>query len=104
MGGVQRALPIMNGYAKESMTGMQLFAKTSNINAIWPKAEVARTGPMIREVIRRSRNVRNVCEATVTNPPAKVPRAKATRVAPNAISTSFMGVSSNSMLGASGVR
>ena len=104
MGGVQCTLPIMSGYAKESVTGMQLFKKTSNINAIWPKANVARTGLMIRDVIRSNRNVRNAGEAEVTSTPAREPRAKATRVAPNALSTSFMVDASRSTHFDSGVR
>lgn len=104
IGGVQCTLPIMNGYTNESMTGMQLFKKTSSISDTWPKADAARTGPMTREVIKSNRNARNVDDVSVPSAPAREPRAKATRVAPNAISMSFMGEPSNSLLLGLGVK
>ena len=97
MGGVQWILPIINGYANERISGMQLFEKIRNTNAAGPKADVALTGRMIREVISMSRRVRKVGDTAVNKAPAIEPRTKAPRVAPNAISTSFMGGTSDFM-------
>ena len=89
-GGSQRTLPITQGYTKERATGTQLLKKISNVTAIPPRAVAARTGATTRELIKSSRKPRNVNEYAVSAAPAKEPRPKATRVAPNAISMNFM--------------
>ncbi len=102
-GGSHRNLPIIQGYRKERATGTQLFKKISNMTAIPPRAVAARTGAMTRELMRSTRKSRNVNEYAVSAAPAKEPRPKATRVAPNAISMNFMCSSSVFILFRGGV-
>ena len=90
MRGVQQTLPNIKGYAKERATGTQLLKKISNITATAPREETARTGVITRELIRSNRNSRKVDEKAVTTAPAREPRPKTTRVAPNGISMNFM--------------
>jgi hypothetical protein len=104
MGGVQRTLPNIKGYEKDRATGMQLLRKMSSITATAPREDATRTGVMTLELIRSSRNSRKVDESTVTNAPAREPRPKATRVAPNAISMNFMVNQLDSTLFDAGVR
>ena len=104
MGGVQRTLPKVKGYKKERATGMQLLRKMSSITASAPMEDAARTGVMTRELIRSSRNSRKVDERMVISAPAREPRPKATRVAPNAISMNFMVNQLDSTLFGAGVR
>ena len=89
-GGVQRTFPIIRGYANERATGMQLFKKINDIRASLPKPVAARTGATTRKPIRINMNSRKGKEMAVTSAPAREPRAKATRVALNAISMNFM--------------
>ncbi len=104
IGGVQRILPNMRGYAKERAMGTQLLKKISSINATAPREDAVRTGVMTREWIRSSRNSRKVDEKVVTSAPAREPRPKATRVAANAISMNFMPNQLDSMLFRAGLR
>jgi len=90
MGGVQRTLPNIKGYEKESATGTQLLKKISSITATAPREDAVRTGVITRELIRSNRNSRKVDEKAVTTAPAREPRPKTTRVAPNGISMNFM--------------
>ena len=83
---------------------MQLLRKISNINATAPREYAARTGVVTRELIRSSRNSRKVDERAVTSAPAREPRPKATRVAPNALSMNFMANQLVSALFDAGVR
>ena len=76
---------------------MQLLKKISNISATAPRENAARTGVTTRELIRNSRNSWNAGERAVMVAPAREPRPKATRVAPNAISTNFMANQIDSM-------
>jgi len=104
IGGVQRALPNIKGYRRERAMGMQLLRKMSSITATAPREYAARTGVVTRELIRSSRISRKVDERAVTSAPAREPRPKATRVAPNAISMNFMVNQSDSVLFGAGVR
>lgn len=96
MGGVQRTLPNIKGYKKDRVAGMQLLRNMSSITATVPRDDAARTGVVTRELIRSSRNSRKAGERAVTSVPAREPRPKATRVAPNAISMNFMANRSDS--------
>lgn len=90
IGGVERSLPSTRGYANERATGMQLLKKMRNITATDPREAAARTGVVTREMIKTNRSSRKPDEEAVTSAPAREPRPKATRVAPNAISMNFM--------------
>jgi hypothetical protein len=104
MGGVQRTLPNTQGYKKERATGMQLLRKMISITAIAPMEDAARTGVMIRELIRSRSASRKADERAVTSAPARDPRPKATRVAPNAISMNFMANQLASVVSCTGVK
>lgn len=94
----------MKGYAKERAMGTQLLKKISSVRATAPREDAVRTGVITRELIMSNRNCRKGDEDVVTNAPAREPRPKATRVAPNAISMNFMANELHSVLFRAGVR
>ena len=102
-GGVQLTFPIISGYAKERITGTQLFRKINSMRESLPNSVATRTGPTIRKLMRSSMKSRKVREDAVTNAPASAPRPNATRVTPNAISINFMVDPSSSTLLCAGV-
>ena len=83
---------------------MQLLRKMISTTATAPWEDAARTGVMTRDLIMSKRNSRNADERAVTSVPARVPRPKATRVAPNAISMNFMANQLSSTSFDAGVR
>lgn len=94
MGGVHRTFAIINGYRKESETGKQLFAKTSNITTTPPKALASRTGAIARAFTRKTIPSRNTKDDAVSSAPASDPMTKATVVATKARSMNFISTTS----------
>ena len=90
MGGVHRTFAIINGYRKESATGKQLFAKTSNITTTPPKALAPRTGAIARAFTRKTIPSRNTKDDAVSSAPANEPMTKAIVVAAKARSMNFI--------------
>ncbi len=90
IGGVHRTFAIIKGYTKESTTGTQLFAKTSNMTATPPNALAPRTGAIARAFSKKVISSRNVKDEAVNSAPASEPMMKASAVAPNARSMNFI--------------